>query len=190
MSYKEPQSSISTPHNMYVYHPKGDVGNGRDCVCVTVDLVYSVFLDSLWNNGFTLLYFQNSINFYLFFVMICILSISRKILSLCQTISLAITVQTSLYAVLEPFFSLVKSLSWRKLRRQVSFLEGATSITFMCIENKVGQTFECLTANAKVATALGSIPASSDTLEFGRVADETVWNIVKREGKNFPFLWS
>ncbi len=48
-----------------------------------------------------------------------------------------------------------------------------------------------LYANAKVAKALGSIPESSDTWNLrGWQMNEAVWNKVKREGKNFPFLWS
>jgi hypothetical protein len=38
----------------------------------------------------------------------------------------------------------------------------------------VAQWLERLTANAKVATVLDSIPASSDTVELKGVADEAV----------------
>ena len=43
---------------------------------------------------------------------------------------------------------------------------------------------ERLTANAEVATVLGSIPASSDTVESEGDADEAVFNIVHKKRKN------
>jgi hypothetical protein len=44
-----------------------------------------------------------------------------------------------------------------------------------------------LTANVKVATVLGSIPASSDTVESEGAADEAVLNTVHRRKKNTLF---
>jgi hypothetical protein len=48
---------------------------------------------------------------------------------------------------------------------------------------------ERLAGNTKVATVLGGIPASSDTVECEGAVDEAVLNNVlkKKNSKNFPF---
>jgi hypothetical protein len=45
---------------------------------------------------------------------------------------------------------------------------------------------ERLTDNAEVATFLGSIPASSDTVESEGAADETVLNKVQKKTPKIP----
>ncbi len=51
-------------------------------------------------------------------------------------------------------------------------------------EIDLAEWFERLTANAVVATVLGSIPASSDTVESEGAADEAVLNIVHKKKKS------
>ncbi len=51
---------------------------------------------------------------------------------------------------------------------------------------RLSEWLERLTVNAVVATVVGLIPASSDTVESEGAADETVLNKVHKRPKNPP----
>ncbi len=60
---------------------------------------------------------------------------------------------------------------------------GLERPTISCVRD-VAEWLERLTANAEVATVLGSIPASSDTVESEGAADEAVSNKVHKFKKS------